>query len=938
MKPANVLLVNGANGDPADPQSIRDALKIIDFGLAKLLDLEPKGRDLTSIESLTRTGDVLGTPGFMAPEQIRGEFIGPAADIHALGVMLYTLLTGTAPFRGATQLEILQHVVSKPPAAPSRLVWRLPADLETICLKCLEKSPTQRYRSALELADDLQRFLEHRPILARRASISQHVVRWGQRNPVVASLLGSLMLLMVTGITALSMLYAHARGEATRANANFAYARDSVDTFLTKVADSPELKAHGLETLRRNLLATARDFYEALSHQPAGAALLRDDLAQAHWQLGKISQELGDYDAALAQFQKTHTIYDDLVRKYPDNLDYLEWNIFAITQIAQVQDEFGQHAEAELQQLSAMRLNRQLFLAKPDVGRYRFQLLSILLDLTRFYGKLDRPEDDETCFVEACQFYNDQASWADSVGAQRLGNLHNNMGAEFHRRGMLRESEQCYRRVIEAAQRVTEDPSDEPNRAKLEAMGWSNLAQALKELGQAGEALQAFQKSQEILMVLTRDHPLVLDYQEGLANVWLNLGGLEFSLGEISAAESAWTKARQSFLKIAEDHPQVPDYRHTAAVALSNLGNAAVLDGKYKLAEKRYLATIEELRSLRDTYTDQIQIREHLVGTQANLAAVYQQTNRFLQAVQVNEELLQMCRTMTSRQAHVPIHRQRTANVMFNLASACRHAEMLDRAEEVANACVVEVQSLISQFPDQVEYQELLADVFNELGNVLMDAQRLDEADAAFAQAQSVREATIQDHGEVGLAYRLGFPIFNRGRVARNRSDPQRALDWIEQAIVCFQPEYDRLKAGDEQASLKIRKSLCGAYWEEARALYLLGRHAEALSASAHGLELVTGAYADGLRALHARILASSRQVAAAVDFVSQVTDLDRLDALDLVDLAAAHALIAAQQPEFAESYLAKAIELRERARKKNPTCFSAFGTHEDFAAITTKQ
>jgi WD40 repeat protein len=178
LKPGNVLLM--ADGTP----------KIGDFGLAK---------SLATDSGLTRSDSILGTPSYMAPEQAEGKSrqVGPQADIYALGAILYELLTGRPPFRGATVLATLEQVKTTEPVPPSRLVPRLPRDIETIALKCLQKDPGRRYDSAFALGEDLRRFRAGESILARRSGPAERAWRWSRRNPVVASLSAALVVLVL---------------------------------------------------------------------------------------------------------------------------------------------------------------------------------------------------------------------------------------------------------------------------------------------------------------------------------------------------------------------------------------------------------------------------------------------------------------------------------------------------------------------------------------------------------------------------------------------------------------------------------------------------------------------------------------------------------------------------------------------------------------------
>jgi hypothetical protein len=174
LKPSNVMMTGG--GTP----------KIADFGLAKRL-----GTD----SGHTQTGEILGTPSYMAPEQAEGKKeIGPSTDVYALGAMLYELLTNKPPFEGISGLDWLRVVTTQDPVAPSRLAPAVPRDLEAICLKCLEKSPARRYASARELAEDLRRFLDGRPVVARRIGTARRVWKWVRRHPLGAALAGALAL------------------------------------------------------------------------------------------------------------------------------------------------------------------------------------------------------------------------------------------------------------------------------------------------------------------------------------------------------------------------------------------------------------------------------------------------------------------------------------------------------------------------------------------------------------------------------------------------------------------------------------------------------------------------------------------------------------------------------------------------------------------------
>src|SRR6516225_6400014 len=187
LKPGNILL------------DARKQPHVTDFGLAKRLDASG---------SLSPEGAVIGTAGYMAPEQAaaRDRRLSPAADVYSLGAILYELLTGRPPFQAATVVETLWQVLDRAPTPPRQLDPAVPRDLETVCLRCLDKRPSCRYASAAALAADLERWVEGRPIRARRVGWAERGWLWCRRKPVVAAL-GAAALVLVLAAGGLGVAY-----------------------------------------------------------------------------------------------------------------------------------------------------------------------------------------------------------------------------------------------------------------------------------------------------------------------------------------------------------------------------------------------------------------------------------------------------------------------------------------------------------------------------------------------------------------------------------------------------------------------------------------------------------------------------------------------------------------------------------------------------------
>jgi serine/threonine protein kinase len=354
LKPANVLLAG-------NPETRLEACiaKVADFGLAKKLDTRGD----------THSGAVLGTPSYMAPEQAeaRSAAIDRRTDVYGLGAILYELLTGRPPFRADTPLQTLKQVVEAEPARLRLLNAAVPRDLETVCLKCLQKEPHERYRSAAALAGDLQRWLDGFPIQARPVSKFEHAARWCRRRPAIASLLAVLALTVTSSLVGLLTLWRHSETERARAENALTLAiaseeatsqaiRDLVGLLGTTVSAPQSLVSERVEKASR----LVRDLTAKLRHDRGFAAsnlvaicdleyLLADDLHRRGNYVG--SKALLTDSLELLEARRRLADDPDVDETYARSLMLLAW----IARVQEQHDEmldFAQRALATLERLA----------------------------------------------------------------------------------------------------------------------------------------------------------------------------------------------------------------------------------------------------------------------------------------------------------------------------------------------------------------------------------------------------------------------------------------------------------------------------------------------------------------------------------------------------------------------------------------------------------
>ena len=303
LKPANILF-DGENRP-----------KVADFGVVKRLG---------EADAPTPVGSLLGTPPYLAPEQIDGSApVGSLCDVYALGTILYECLIGRPPFRAESIADTLFDVLSREPLPPRLADPRLPRDLETICLKCLEKEPTRRYGSALELADDLKRFLNGQTVRARPVGRLGRTWRWVRRNLLLSVLVAALLLTVAGGLGVCGWFWYQAvdsREEAETAH------REAEEHYLRTRRLLPELvtagsgPARGSEErswVRRATLERAGDLYRELCRARPDDGELRGELAHVLTALGEAAVSEGRYDSAAASAEEALVLWRQLRDEEP---------------------------------------------------------------------------------------------------------------------------------------------------------------------------------------------------------------------------------------------------------------------------------------------------------------------------------------------------------------------------------------------------------------------------------------------------------------------------------------------------------------------------------------------------------------------------------------------------------------------------------------------
>ena len=503
----------------------------------------------------------------MAPEQAWGEIkaIGPATDVYALGAILYEMLTGRPPFLGATPLDTVLQVRSQEPVSVRRLRPQIPRDLETICLKCLEKEPARRYADAAALADDLRRFLDGQPVRARPVGWWGRAVKWAKRRPALVAG-GSLALVLALAAWVIGTVLVVR--EKNRAEENLRVALQAMD----------EIALEGLENLlphkadlgpeRRRTLQHAVTFYENFTRANRDNPTLQRELGRAHRPIAVLYSLLGQFDQAEAPARKAVAFLEGLVAASPTQPMFRQELALCYHHFCEA---LGNSVPAEVEGYyrRAVALQGRLVADFPDVPEYRADLARTDIDL----------------------------------------------GAWLWDHKQAEKGEPMVRQGLRLLEQVADQQPDQPEHRYSVAAGYIQLG---LRLSADADRVVAYRKALALFEPLATAYPR-REYRDGLAVGYLDLGEALGILAERAEqvyrqlpgffaallrrvfrlreqGEQAYHQAVDVARQLVADYPQVPIYRTYLANGLSNLGNALREAGQIREAEAAYRESLEQWR------------------------------------------------------------------------------------------------------------------------------------------------------------------------------------------------------------------------------------------------------------------------------------------------------------------------------------------------------
>ncbi|MHC4493781.1 MAG: protein kinase domain-containing protein, partial [Planctomycetota bacterium] len=745
IKPPNLIVDGGGH------------LWITDFGLAST-------RNDTG---LTMTGDIVGTLRYMSPEQALAKRVpvDHRTDIYSLAVTLYELLTLKQAFPGDDPAAIMSEIAFKEPARPRALNRATPVALETILLKA------DRYATAKDLADDLRRFLEDRPIHARRPGVAKRAAQWARRHRPVVWAAATVLVLAVLGLATGTVLLARkhnevevARGQAQsdyeRADRNLEKARRLVRSMLTRVANEMENQPH-MEELRTKLAEEALEFHLDFLQQKSDEPGVRYELAQAHRAVADIYTFLGRPETVEEAYNDAFEVLEDLVSDFPDVADYQGELAAGAQNLGLWYRDHDRTEEAETTLRRAVALwERGLATTrrKPDPRAPEGYFLLYLSGCTSALGGLlhdiGKPEEAMVAHERSLAIGEELVA-EDPKDIRYLSNLAGTLlelGHRLRERGRHEEAEKKFRRLLDLQQQVVgEEPS--PRNRSDHSKGWKMLGILLRETQRPDEAERSYKEAISILTPLVRDFPFTHSYRFQLGDAYTNLVPVYTDMGKLKEAQQAADQAIEIFRKLADDHPEIPEYGFRLGQAHGEMARVYTLLGRSGLATKESGRSVEILDDLADELGNQLEYRGQRAISYFNHAADLLQSDP-KRAGELLVRCIAMERALVRDYPGSPGDELRLSGALSVLAAfVLKPAGQRDDAESAFVEAIDLGKGLVERHPGVPIYSHQLSSTYSRYAGLLMEVDR--SRDALHACREAVRLAPKNPNFLNSLAWLL---------------------------------------------------------------------------------------------------------------------------------------------------------------------------------------
>jgi len=678
IKPSNLLIEPGGH------------LWITDFGLAQV----------QSENNLTITGDVLGTLRYMSPEQASGRraVLDHRTDIFSLGATLYELATLRPAFAEQNRAALLNEILSSQPPAPRQIHPAVPKDLETIILKSLAREPVDRYDSAGEMAQDLNRFLRGEPIHATPPTWLERMTRWSVRHKTFVA--ASLVILVLTSLglavgalliareqTATLAAYESEAQQRRRAEENLRLALDALDKVYLEVADQRLLQKAELTDEDRDFLEGALGFYEKFTQQNEADPAVALETAKAHRRVGTIHLRLGNFDAARESLRRALEMTAKPAQQDPHGV----WRrARADTHLAlgAVYRDSGRLADAETQLREAVRLGGPDGWSGPDDVESRSAYVKYLGSLAALLGDNHRFAAAHEVYQQALEVAEPLAArqQPDPVDVEHLAKLHGNRGILWTRGEQYAPAELALRRALEI--------------------------------------------QQELLGAHPEDR-----YREHLAVIRNSLGWLMMSTERHAEAEPHFRRALAVHRQMAARQPLVPEKQSMVGGALNNLTMALQEQGRHAEAVEMLREAIEFQSAAIAVNPQRTRYHDFLVNHYWNLAEVLEALGETAETMQARRDGVAAARELGRLVPDNAEYQRKLADALDRLAGSLQEVSQIDDALEALREALDLFDALAEQQPGDVELLEERVVGRLNLGRLLRRSARHDEAAAALAAA-----------------------------------------------------------------------------------------------------------------------------------------------------------------------------------------------------------